>query len=373
MTSITDILADLYYNPATGFQGITNLLREARKVKSSITRKQVKDFLEAQETYQITKRPPKKKREKLPITAGLGTFQADLAFLPDYKKSNNGYSVLLTIVSVNTRKAYALPLKSKSGKQLKEAFTKLYPELYDETKEGDKIPLSILHTDDGTEFKNREMKAFYKDNFIQHRISKTEQHNHLGIIERFNRTLKALMFKYFKAKNTTKWVSVLPQFIRNYNNTYHSILKTSPNEVEAEEFFRDQFLKTLDILNEEKTEPELKVGDRVRILLPRQQFQKEGQTYSTEIYTISKVNRASVLLEDYQGRISKNKVQRITTRSSKTPKRNDAVNKAKKKSLATRRLQREEIDTLQDLTPLEAGLTQSGRLRRIPRPNPYFL
>ena len=50
------------------------------------------------------------------------------------------------------------------------------------------------------------------------------------VIERFNRTLKNKMYKYFTANNTYKYVDVLPDLINEYSNHKHSTIKMTPTE-----------------------------------------------------------------------------------------------------------------------------------------------
>src|SRR5690606_41428422 len=48
------------------------------------------------------------------------------------------------------------------------------------------------------------------------------------IIERFNRTLKNIMYKHFDANNTYNWVDNLQTCIDQYNNKRHSTIKMKP-------------------------------------------------------------------------------------------------------------------------------------------------
>ena len=50
------------------------------------------------------------------------------------------------------------------------------------------------------------------------------------MIERFNRTVKEKMFKYFSANNIRKYVDVLDLLVDQYNNTIHSSIKMTPRE-----------------------------------------------------------------------------------------------------------------------------------------------
>ena len=60
------------------------------------------------------------------------------------------------------------------------------------------------------------------------------------VIERFNRTLKNKMFKYFTANGTYKYIDILSSLINEYNNKKHSSTKLSPNELY---FDKNNFMK----------------------------------------------------------------------------------------------------------------------------------
>ena len=106
--------------------------------------------------------------------------------------------------------------------------------------------------------------------------------------------MKGLINKYFTHTNSVKWVDVLDKLIKNYNSTYHTSLNKEPKEVNEEEELEIMFSKikkTFDIINDKET---FEIGDKVRIKEKRTTFQKEGQTYSRETYTITKINGGSV-------------------------------------------------------------------------------
>ena len=56
----------------------------------------------------------------------------------------------------------------------------------------------------------------------------TENEEKTCVIERFNRTIKEKMFKYFCANNKRKYVDML---VNQCNNSFHSSIKMTPNEV----------------------------------------------------------------------------------------------------------------------------------------------
>ena len=56
-----------------------------------------------------------------------------------------------------------------------------------------------------------------------------------SVAERWNRTMKEKMFKYFTANNTNKYIDVLHDFVERYNNTRHSSIKMTPVEASKKE------------------------------------------------------------------------------------------------------------------------------------------
>ena len=63
----------------------------------------------------------------------------------------------------------------------------------------------------------------------------TENVDKSCVIERFNRTIKEKMFKYFSAHNARKYVDVLDLLVDQYNKTIHSVIKMILKEASREE------------------------------------------------------------------------------------------------------------------------------------------
>ena len=73
------------------------------------------------------------------------------------------------------------------------------------------------------EFLNKKTQNLFKSKHIKSFV--TENETKSQIVERFNRTLKSRMYKYFTANNTRRWIDVIDQLVENYNNSYHRLLK----------------------------------------------------------------------------------------------------------------------------------------------------
>ena len=50
------------------------------------------------------------------------------------------------------------------------------------------------------------------------------------MIERWNRTMKEKLFKYFSANSTRKYIDILDKLVDQYNNTFHSSTGMTPKE-----------------------------------------------------------------------------------------------------------------------------------------------
>ena len=76
-----------------------------------------------------------------------------------------------------------------------------------------------LQTDKGTEFLNHNFQSFLKEKNIHFFTTNSELK--ASVVERFNDTLKTLMWKYFTAKNTRVYIDILQDIVQGYNNSYH--------------------------------------------------------------------------------------------------------------------------------------------------------
>ena len=110
---------------------------------------------------------------------------------------------ILTVIDVLSKYAWAEPIKTKTGEHFVKAFEKIF-------KKGRKP--ETFNTDKGTEFINRKFQTFLK-NKHNIRFFTTQNETKASILERFNRTLKTKMWKYFTANNTLKYVYILQKLL----------------------------------------------------------------------------------------------------------------------------------------------------------------
>jgi len=119
-----------------------------------------------------------------------------------------------------SKHAWAEPVKNKTGQAVTESFEKIL-------KQGRK-PIQ-LQTDDGKEFYNKTFQTLLKNYKIHH--FSTSGDTKAGGVERFNRTLKQRMYRYFPTSNTLNFVPVLQALVKGYNRSYHRSIKMALNQV----------------------------------------------------------------------------------------------------------------------------------------------
>src|SRR5207244_10980274 len=135
-----------------------------------------------------------------------------------FAKQNNGYNYLLTVIDVFSKFAWTIPLKAKTGKQMIEFFQNLFK---------NRKPKKIW-SDAGKEFINKEFKKFLSDNEVE--LYQTFNEGKAVVIERFNRTIKEKMWRYFTETGSNTYLSILPKLLHEYNNTMHSTIKITQTE-----------------------------------------------------------------------------------------------------------------------------------------------
>ena len=85
------------------------------------------------------------------------------------------------------------------------------------------------------------------------------------MIERFKRTIKAKMFKYFSANNTRTFVDVVDYLVNQCNNAIHLSIKMTPKEASRKENENKMLRNLYPELVGKTFTPKLSIGDNVRI------------------------------------------------------------------------------------------------------------
>ena len=274
-------LSSIYLDPShpASFGGVDAVYRELKdQGKNKISRKQVKEWLSQQDVYTLHKPARRYYRRSRVIVSGKDAqFQADLVDVQSLSRYNKGFKYLLTCVDIFSKYAWVIPLKTKQGQELVKALRTILS--------SGRKPLK-LQTDKGTEFLNRQFQKFLRDNNIH--FFTVNSGLKASVIERFNRTFKNKMYKYFTAKNTLSYIDVLPQLVSSYNNTYHRSIKMKPTQVtKANESKVWDTLYSGDV--QKQVRFKFQVGDRVRISKVKRMFEKSYlPNFTEEMFTVYK-------------------------------------------------------------------------------------
>ena len=206
---------------------------------------------------------------------------ADLVDMQSFSKFNNGIKYLLMVIDVFSKYGWIVPLKSKTGVDVANALSKIF---------GERRPMKMW-VDKGKEFYNKHVKA------LGIQLYSTENEEKSSVVERWNRTMKEKMFKYFSANSTRKYIDILDEMVNNYNNTKHSSIKMTPLEASDKKNKNRVWLNLNGSkgsnLNGKATnpvKPKFSVGDKVRITKKKKVFEK-GYTprWTEEVFTVFQV------------------------------------------------------------------------------------
>ena len=124
--STVDEYLSVYYDPKRpgSFGGIESLYRDVKQEeKFKLSRKQISDWLLSQDTYTLHKPARRNFRRNRVIVGGIDEeWQMDLADMQSLKQYNDEYRYLLVCIDVFSKYAWIVPIKSKTGPAIVEAF-----------------------------------------------------------------------------------------------------------------------------------------------------------------------------------------------------------------------------------------------------------
>jgi hypothetical protein len=212
------VMESTYYSPikSGSYGGVQPLIPYSGQSHSNVT-----NWLSSQDVYTLHKPVRKVFPRRKTYAEGIhDLFQADLADMQQLSRFNDGYRFILTCVDVFSKRTFAIPLKDKKGSSVAAAFDKIFTE----------VKPSMIQTDRGTEFLNQQVQDVFRKNNTRFYFSQNKEIK-AACVERFNRTLKTRLFRYFTHHRTNRWIDVLDEFIRSYNESFHRSIDMAPNDL----------------------------------------------------------------------------------------------------------------------------------------------
>lgn len=228
-------------------------------------------------------------------------YQADLVEMISNSKLNKNYKYILTLINCFTKFAFAAPLKNKKGETVSDAMGNIIRR--------NNLKMNHLQTDDGKEFFNKTFSNLMKHHKINHYSTKSDKK--AAIVERFNRTLKGLMYKQFSLRGSYVWYDILSELLNLYNNRFHRTIGMKPSEVNKAN--EGQVMKRIKKQTKPPTEKyppkRFSVGDKVRISKFKNIFTKGYLPNWTnevfEVYRVQPTFPETYILKDNRGEILK--------------------------------------------------------------------
>lgn len=316
----------IYYNPSNpaGYGSIQKLMSE-----SGSSRKDTLQWLSGQDSFTLHRKKLRKFPRRKTMVSGVNVqYQVDLVDMVKYARYNSNYKYILTAIDVFSRYAYAIPLKNKTGVEVVKALKKIFVS---------NQPLR-LQSDYGVEFYNIDVKTFLAKRKID--LFSTSNETKAAIVERFNRTLKERMFRYFTKNNTYRYLDILNDMVSGYNTSVHRIIKMRPIDVTKEnekmlwERLYGDTLKT-------NSHFRFEIGDVVRISKMKDIFEK-GYTpnWTREYFYIigrRNTNPVTYKLKDSRGEVLKGsfyepEIQKIKSPTDETSYPIDIIRRKKMKN-----------------------------------------
>ena len=248
--------------------------------ESGISRRDVMKWLQLQKPWQLTKQPPKRASTSLMDIKKQGYMSCDLKGpLP----KDRGFEYIFGLVDVASRFQYALPIKSASSIDSRDALKKLI--------DNNDIEITLLRSDNGSSF-----KAEFTDFLKERGIKQIYSDPHSPWQNRQERNFKIMgdmLYKNTLATNSKAWVNALPQIVEGMNGTINRSLKTTPakaNDGELPIEVNEERSKDYGVMKKYlSTKSTFKTGDFIRLRLRNKSAFKNKQQYSDDVYIIVKV------------------------------------------------------------------------------------
>jgi len=225
-----------------------------KKIKLSV----IKDILRDTDAYTLhreTRRP--KQFNPFYIIHRRQQVQADLINIARLSTFNGGIQHLLVLIDAFSRKMWVYPLKVKSGPVTCRALRQWLNSLRKKPR--------IFYCDRGTEFTNARVRTLMHDHDVD--LQFTMGNGKAPIVERVNKTLQILIYKYLSENETGCYIDTLNKLVETYNKRPHRSLKNmSPNEgdkVKNEIYVRGLQMQRFAKIKRRK--PKHKVGNIVRV------------------------------------------------------------------------------------------------------------
>lgn len=222
--------------------------------------------------------------------------QLDLLDISSHKEYNDGVTFLLCLIDGFSKYAIVRKLFNKSQNHVADTMKSIL-----DNELVPPYPETICH-DRGAEF-GTPCRLLFK----QYNIKTIFPSKKPIFVERFNRTLQALIYKFMAQFETHRYIDNLQQLVSIYNRREHRMIKMAPILADIPSNRRVVF-NNLSLyfskLEQRKNKPKYQVDQLVRFKLAKRTFQRGyDPVYKDQVYRIKKIlthmPRVMYILTDY--------------------------------------------------------------------------
>ena len=304
-----------YFDPKHpgSFSGVSGFLKN-----NKVNRKKFKEWAQKEDALTLHK-PARKRfpRRRVLVFSTGDLLQIDLMDFQKLSRYIKGFKYVLVGIDVFSKFGYALALQSKTAKEVLRNLKVIVNDI---------LPKKI-QSDRGLEFVNNSVYQWLKSKDIE--LYATYNYDIKAcVVERFIRTLKDRLYRYFTENTTNRYIDVLPQIVESYNSSLHRSIKMTPRQARKVEneitVFDNLYRKPVAM----KT-PKFKVDDTVHMSRYPSLFLKScTPNFSQEYFFIDTVENTSprvyklrdVAGEKIKGTFYEEELQKIIVDPDKTYK-----------------------------------------------------
>ena len=277
-----EIIRQVYTNPRTGFGNLDQTLRQARARDQTISRGDVRLFLN---NLIVRQDRPERGHNGFVPPEPMFQLQVDLADMTAF--AQGPYKYMLVAIDTFSKKLTAIPMANKDAATASRAWDQVVKDLG--------IPLTV-YSDDGSEFKREfKQKLDYFD------IDKVVSRGHATVVERAIRTLKEALIRRLTegVGKRNQWHLLLPDILAQYNENPHSTTGYAPDKVYDDPETADKALTRMkrNVKMNAGPRPQIAVGDLVRVRVKpiesRGAYRVTEVAWSERVYRIARIENTN--------------------------------------------------------------------------------
>lgn len=220
-------------------------------------------------------------------------WQVDLMNVSSFHPEvNDGFTYLLIIIDVFSRRLAVVPLYDRKSKEVSEAMELIF-------MTSGRVPWSLT-SDSGREFVGKQFVDLCRKYSIKQFYTVSER-SHASLVERVIRTLRQKLGMLMTHRKTNRYIDELGNIVSSYNSSTHATIGMNPNEASSSvanrqlAAFHQQYIlnrspkKLRRIQRQERSlAASLDIGDLVRIPVDFKRFRKTNEpAFTKERFMVS--------------------------------------------------------------------------------------